>query len=94
MKGTWDYYNDYYSPGPSAAPDTYSAEYFRENLEALLEMKNLKQAQAAEMCDLTPPMLWNWLTGKSEPNLYSFTRLCAGLGIEPNWMLSKHERIK
>lgn len=93
MKGV-DRYFDNYNPCPDAAPGTYRAEYFLPNLEHLMEIKGLKQADVAHKCGLTPPMVYNWLAGKSEPSLYSFTRVCEGLEIEPNWLLAKHTQIK
>lgn len=89
-----DYFVSFYSPGPDAAPGTYSADHFRENLEELLERLNLTQAEAAKKCDVTPAVMWTWIAGKCEPNLYSFVRICAGLGVEPNWLLAKHIPIK
>ena len=94
MKGTWDYYSDYYTPGPAAAPGTYSAENFARNMEALLEMKEMTQAEASKICGISQPAFSSWLQGICTPNVYSFALICDRLGIEPNWMLSKHERIK
>ena len=94
MKGTWDYYNDYYSPGPQTESGVYSTEYFRENLREIMIRLDLTQAEAAKRCELSQALIQKWLAGESEPSLYSFTKLCSGLGIEPNWLLSKHELIK
>lgn len=93
MKGVNRYFDDY-NPGPYATPGTYSADNFRENLAELLRVKDMTQDEAARRCGVTPPVLNNWMKGKNEPNLHSFARLCAGLEIEPNWMLAKHELIK
>lgn len=93
MKGV-DRYFDNYNPGPQAAPGTYSADHFRENLLELLRLKDMTQADAAEKCGVTAPVINNWIMGRNEPNLYGFARLCEGLEIEPNWLLSKHEKIR
>ena len=94
MKTNWDGYRDYYHPGPQTEPDVYRSEFFRENLVSIMERMNLTQAETAKRCGVTPPQLWNWVQGKSEPSLYSFTQVCAGLGIEPNWLLSEHKKLK
>jgi len=93
MKGVDRYYDDY-NPGPHAAAGIYQADYFRENLQELLKLKNMTQAEAAKRCDMSQAVLWNYLEGKSEPGLYNFTRLCEGLEVEPNWLLAKHEPIR
>lgn len=93
MKGV-KRYDENYNPSYFAATGVYSADNFRENLLELMRMKQLTQAQTAKLCDLSPTQLWNWIEGKSEPSLYSFTRVCEGLEIEPNWLLAKHEPIR
>ena len=92
MKGVDRYYGDY-NPGPHASAGVYDTENFCENLNELLRLKNLTQAEAARRSDLDPALLNSWLTGKTELNLYNFTKLCAGLEAEPNWLLAKHELI-
>ena len=92
MKTNWDGYRDYYSPGPQTEAGVYSTEPFRENLRQI--RLDLTQAEAAKRCELSQALIQKWLAGESEPSLYSFTKLCSGLGIEPNWLLSKHELIK
>lgn len=90
----FDYYGEFYRPGPQAVAGTYSADNFLPNFKKLMEMKGLTQADVAHKCGLTPPMVYNWLAGNSEPSLYSLARICEGLEIEPNWLLSKHEYLK
>ena len=92
MKGI-DRYYDNYSPGPYAPAGVYRSEYFRENLAELLRSRDMTQAEAARRCDIEPAVINYWLTGRSEPNIYNFTKLCSGLEVEPNWLLSKHELI-
>ena len=94
VKTNWDGYRDYYHPGPQTEPDVYRSEYFRENLKNIMERLQLTQAETAKRCGISQALLWNWLAGKSEPTLYSFTQVCAGLGIEPNWLLSEHTKLK
>lgn len=94
MKTNWDGYRDYYHPGPQTEPDVYRSECFRENLKNIMDRLNLTQAETAAKCGLSQALIWNWLEDKSEPSLYSFTQVCAGLGIEPNWLLSEHKPIK
>ena len=69
MASTWNYYD------ARAEEQTYSADNFLPNLVRLMELKNLTQADVANKCGLTPPMVYNWTSGKSEPSLYSLTRL-------------------
>ena len=59
-----------------------------------MEMKGLTPADVARKCGFSPPMVYNWLAGNSEPSLYSLARICEGLEIEPNWLLAKHIPIK
>ena len=87
-------YDDSYNPSHFAPAGVYSADNFRENLEELLRQKNLTQAAAAELCGVDPPMISYWLNGKQLPSLPTFARICAGLEIEPNWLLAKHEPIR
>ena len=93
MKGMDRYYDDY-NPGPYSAAGVYNSENFRVNLAEFLKLKNLTQAEAARCCDIEPQMINYWLTGRSEPNLFNFTKLCSGLEVEPNWLLAKHEPIR
>ena len=93
MKGV-NRYDENYNPGPYAAPGTYSAENFRENLAALLRLKNLTQARAAELCGVDPPHVSMWITGEQKPSLITFARICEALEIEPNWLLAKHKPIR
>ena len=87
-------YDENYNPSHFAPAGTYSADNFRENLAELLRMREMTQEEAAGRCDVTTPVFNNWMQGKYEPNLYSFTRSCAGLEIEPNGLLAKHEPIR
>ena len=94
MKMTWDGYRDYYHPGPQTEPDVYRSEYFRENLRNIMDRMDLTQGEAAKRCGMSQALVQKWLAGETEPSLYSFTRVCAGLGIEPNWLLSEHNKLK
>ena len=93
MKGV-KRYDENYNLSHYAPAGVYSADNFRENLAELLRVREMTQEEAARRCGVTPPVLNNWLQGRNEPSLYSFTCLCAGLEIEPNWLLAKHEPIR
>ena len=94
MKTNWDGYRDYYHPGPQTEPDVYSTEPFRENLRNIMEKLNLSQEKAAKKCGLSQALFQKWLAGETEPSLNSFTKICSGFGISPNWLLSEHKKLK
>lgn len=61
---------------------------FPEKLRKTRELRKLSQSELAERCGLQPAVISHFETGKREPSLTSFTKLCEGLRVHPGVLLS------
>ena len=71
----------------------FSPDHFRENLRELMWQRNINQTDLSRMMDVPTSSICNWLHGRSEPNLYSFTKMCNVLDVPPEWFLTKNRYV-
>jgi transcriptional regulator with XRE-family HTH domain len=60
---------------------------FDKILKSLMEKKNIKQLQLAEMLGVRQSQISNWLNQKSLPGYYSIKLLCEKLDVSADYLL-------
>ncbi|MGE3683033.1 MAG: helix-turn-helix domain-containing protein [Bdellovibrionales bacterium] len=64
---------------------------FAKNLKAILNERGLSQKAAAEVANVTPATLNDWLAGSNPSDHIAVQRLCRALGCSFEWLLTGAE---
>ena len=61
---------------------------FKNNFKRLRKTLGWSQSQTAEKLGFTPAAISHFETGRREPTLTNFVKICEGFNVSPNVMLS------
>lgn len=67
--------------------------YFAENLSDLLRIKRMTQKKLADLLEVTPSTVNQWVKGKREPTYDLLLKMCMILDVDPTELLG-YQRIK
>jgi transcriptional regulator with XRE-family HTH domain len=63
-------------------------------IEILIQENHWTQAKFAELANLTPAAVSQYISGKREPSIKAMLRMCRAFGITPNDFLGYHSLTK
>ncbi len=66
---------------------------FAARLKEALEMRNIKQAQLAQMCDIGKSSISTYLKGKYFPKYEYIVKMADALEVSPKWLAGEDDNI-
>ncbi|MBE7092995.1 MAG: helix-turn-helix transcriptional regulator [Clostridiales bacterium] len=66
---------------------------FAQRLKEAMEMRNIKQAQLAQKCNIGKSSISTYLKGKYLPKYDSIVKLADALNVSPKWLAGEDDSI-
>lgn len=66
---------------------------FAARLKEVMELRNIKQAQLAQKCDIGKSSISTYLKGKYFPKYDSILKLADALDVSPKWLAGEDDQM-